>query len=126
MIEGGAAGGRALLVDFGGVQDTAQVDANKFGTTIVGTAGYMSPEQFGGAATPAADLYSLGAVLLFALSGRNPNQFRSQRLKLQMDDVAMGPKLRSIVSGFLEPITEDRLSVDQVRPSLLSFLVRIP
>lgn len=116
MIEGGTASGRALLVDFGGVQEAALVDADKFGTTIVGTAGYMAPEQYGcGFATPAADLYSLGAVLLFVLSGRHPNQFRHERFKLQCGDVEMGATLRSIVGGFLEPHVEDRLSIDQVR-----------
>lgn len=38
-------------------------------STVVGTFGYMAPEQFAGAASPASDLYSLGAVLLFLLSG---------------------------------------------------------
>ena len=38
-------------------------------TVVVGTYGYMAPEQFRGAAQPASDLYSLGATLLFLLSG---------------------------------------------------------
>ena len=39
------------------------------GTTVVGTYGYMAPEQFRGAASPASDLYGLGGTLLFLLSG---------------------------------------------------------
>ena len=39
------------------------------GTTIIGTYGYMAPEQFRGAAQPASDLYALGGTLLFLLSG---------------------------------------------------------
>lgn len=38
-------------------------------STIVGTYGYMAPEQFRGEARPASDLYSFGATLLFLLSG---------------------------------------------------------
>ena len=39
------------------------------GSTIVGTFGYMAPEQFRGAADTASDLYGLGATLLYLLSG---------------------------------------------------------
>ena len=39
------------------------------GTTVVETYGYMAPEQFRGAASPASDLYGLGGTLLFLLSG---------------------------------------------------------
>jgi serine/threonine protein kinase len=38
--------------------------------TVIGTAGYLSPEQvFGGEPGPAADIYSLGLVVLEALTG---------------------------------------------------------
>lgn len=43
--------------------------ASGIGTTVVGTYGYMAPEQFRGAASPASDLYGLGGTLLFLLSG---------------------------------------------------------
>ncbi|HBE34384.1 MAG TPA: serine/threonine protein kinase, partial [Cyanobacteria bacterium UBA11368] len=40
--------------------------AKQSGTiTVVGTYGYMPPEQFGGRAVPASDLYSLGATLIY-------------------------------------------------------------
>ena len=40
---------------------------------VVGTAGYMSPEQAeGGHVTPAADVFALGAVLVYAATGRGP------------------------------------------------------
>ena len=52
MLEGGAAGGRVFLVDFGGVQAAAAGAADALGSTIVGTYGYMAPEQFRGAAVP--------------------------------------------------------------------------
>ena len=72
MLEGGRAGGRVYLVDFGGVQAAAAGDALQTGSTIIGTYGYMAPEQFRGQATPASDLYGLGGTLLFALSGAGP------------------------------------------------------
>lgn len=68
--------GRLYLIDFGSVQV-----AQHGGTmTVVGTYGYMPPEQFGGRATPASDLYSLGATLVYLASGRHPSDFAESRL----------------------------------------------
>ncbi|PSB01496.1 serine/threonine protein kinase [Merismopedia glauca] len=62
--------GEVYLVDFGSVQTVA---AKTQGTiTIVGTYGYMPPEQFGGRVVPASDLYSLGATLIFLSTGIHP------------------------------------------------------
>lgn len=60
---------RAVLADFG---IAYVVDATRVTTPgmAIGTAAYISPEQVRGhAPTPASDIYSLGLVLLEALSG---------------------------------------------------------
>ncbi len=66
----------AKLLDFGVVRETAMPDdPNLTGMgTIVGTSLYMSPEQAlaSGYATAAADIYSLGAVAYFLVTGRPP------------------------------------------------------
>jgi serine/threonine-protein kinase len=72
MIE--RATGRALVMDFGIARAITPV-ADKPGLTrvgeVVGTPEYMSPEQATGDAVDGrADLYSLGLVMWFALSGR--------------------------------------------------------
>lgn len=62
--------GQVYLVDFGSVQTLA---AKEDGTiTVVGTYGYMPPEQFGGRTVPASDIYSLGATLIGLLTGTHP------------------------------------------------------
>src|SRR4029077_3528800 len=53
--------GTIALVDFGGVLDGARESG---GSTIVGTFGYMAPEQLSGQVTPATDLYALGATIV--------------------------------------------------------------
>ena len=69
VVEGGKSGGRVFLVDFGGVQAAAAGESFALGSTVIGTYGYMAPEQFRGAAQPASDLYGLGGTLLYLLSG---------------------------------------------------------
>lgn len=54
-------------MDFGSVQDTYRHRVTG-GSTVVGTFGYMAPEQFRGQANLTTDLYGLGAMLLFLLT----------------------------------------------------------
>src|SRR3954465_11719217 len=51
--------GKVSLVDFGGVLGAAR---DRGGSTIVGTYGYMAPEQLHGQVTSATDIYALGAT----------------------------------------------------------------
>lgn len=70
-------------------------------------------EQFRGAASPASDVYALGATLLFALTGRQPSSF-PLRKGLRLDtgralEEAGAPRLlRELVEASLEPSPEDR------------------
>jgi serine/threonine protein kinase len=61
--------GKICLVDFGSVQAQFEVGRTM---TVVGTYGYMAPEQFTGLSSSVSDLYGLGATMLFALSGKDP------------------------------------------------------
>ena len=69
------------LVDFGAVQDRAAAEGATF--TIVGTYGYAPLEQFGGRATPASDLYALGATLVNLLTGISPADLPQLDSKMQ-------------------------------------------
>ncbi|CAM6123161.1 unnamed protein product [Calypogeia fissa] len=94
------------VVDFGAVQDAASVTL--VGSTVVGTYGYMAPEQFQNRATSQTDLYGLGGTLLFLLSGQSPSSFPQKRLKVNFSSVPISPRLAAVIDRLLEPAPEDR------------------
>ncbi|HJN75545.1 MAG TPA: serine/threonine-protein kinase [Myxococcota bacterium] len=60
-----------VLVDFGSVRDALR-DPELGGSTVAGTFGYMAPEQLRGDASPATDIYGLGALAVALLSRKDP------------------------------------------------------
>jgi serine/threonine protein kinase len=74
--------GSVALVDFGSVR-TLSADRTH-GSTLVGTFGYMPPEQLGGTVDRTSDLYALGATLLHALTGRPPVDWLDGGLEIQV------------------------------------------
>jgi serine/threonine protein kinase len=76
--------GPVYLVDFGSVQ-AAPVGGT---ITVVGTYGYMPPEQFGDRAVPASDLYSLGATLIYLATGQHPADLPHLDMRLHFEDAA--------------------------------------
>ena len=67
MREGG---GRTILMDFGAGR---MLDHVRAGGDFAGTPVYLAPEVFGGAArTTASDIYSLGILLYFLVTGSYP------------------------------------------------------
>ncbi|MDY6781268.1 MAG: ankyrin repeat domain-containing protein [Cyanobacteriota bacterium] len=106
----GGWGGKLFLVDFGAVQDTYQ-STLAGGSTVVGTFGYMAPEQFQGRAIPATDLYGLGATLLFLLTHRSPAELPTNRLKLDFRSrVQISEELADWLEKMLEPDAEERFA----------------
>ncbi len=70
LLEEGS--GRALVADFGIASVAADGDPTRAGQ-VAGTVEFVSPEQAkGGAVGAASDMYSLGVVGYYALSGRFP------------------------------------------------------
>jgi eukaryotic-like serine/threonine-protein kinase len=101
--------GQIYLVDFGAVQDTYRQTVTG-GSTVIGTFGYMAPEQFRGQATLATDLYGLGTTLAFLLTGKDPiNLQQTEDLKLTISsDVQIALPFRRWLQHLIEPAVEDR------------------
>jgi serine/threonine-protein kinase len=69
--------GVVKIADFGIARAAEATKMTQLGT-VLGTAAYLAPEQArGDEVTSAADVYSLGAVLYEALTGRTPHRFSS-------------------------------------------------
>ncbi|MEZ4461883.1 MAG: serine/threonine-protein kinase [bacterium] len=64
--------GRLMLIDFGAVREAVTFDG--VGSTIVGTFGYMPPEQYAGQSVPATDLFAVGATCVQLLTGKPPSE----------------------------------------------------
>jgi len=91
-----------VLIDFGSVRDVVK-DSLAGGSTVAGTFGYMYPEQFAGEATPATDIYGVGATGLALLAGTGPERFLGRDGQLGWHGrVVMSDGLRSLLTGMLE------------------------
>ncbi len=96
--------GKVTLVDFGAAQNQGSR-----GTTIVGTSGYMPPEQLTGRAVPASDVYAAGALLVHAASRVHPSDLEVSQLKLQWRSRArVGDALADWIDRLIAPVVEDR------------------
>jgi serine/threonine protein kinase len=101
--------GEVYLVDFGSVQTLA---ASEGGTiTVVGTYGYMPPEQFGGRTVPASDLYSLGATLIYLVTGTHPADLPQLDGRMVFEQaVNISPALAYWLRRMTEPSLDRRLT----------------
>jgi serine/threonine protein kinase len=101
-------GGDAALVDFGGATLGWQLPGQA-GATVVGTFGYMPPEQLIGQAGPTSDLYALGATLLHVVTGRSPDEFPFDSGRIEVpSDLPADPGLARLIEALLRPAPRDR------------------
>jgi serine/threonine protein kinase len=102
-----AADGSVMLVDFGGVAAALREDG---GSTVVGTFGYMAPEQLHGASTPQTDLYGLGATIVSLAGGVEPEKVPRRGLRMDLDKhlPQLSRPLRSLLAQLTDPDPDER------------------
>lgn len=93
--------------------------------TLVGTYGYMPPEQVGGQATFASDLYSLGATLIYLATGCHLGELPGNGLKAQFAcaPTRLSPNFQRWLNWLIKPAVGDRPSSAQ---QALAALNRLP
>jgi serine/threonine protein kinase len=72
--------GSYMLVDLGAVRERLSTG----GSTVVGTFGFMAPEQFQGRASPKSDVYGLGATAIAMLTGEEPEALPHEGLAIDV------------------------------------------
>jgi len=101
--------GEVGLCDFGEATDGTDVDE-----TLAFTPGYCAPERMQGRTTPQSDLYSLGAVLYEAWTGRRPDEGPPRDWPARCDDLA----LRRLITRCMHPVPAFRPRSDEVAQQL--------
>ncbi len=100
------------LVDFGAtgmIRDNTSAAA--MSDTFVGTIGYMPPEQLFGKASPSSDLYSLGATIIFLLTGKEPAEFELDKMRLDYHGFVKIPvPLRNLLDRMINPDVKTRIN----------------
>ena len=86
--------GTLALVDFGAAR---AVEGVTHGATLVGTFGYMPPEQLGGTVDATADLYALGATLVHLVGRKAPEDILGPDLELRLDHLNVSPAFRAFL-----------------------------
>ena len=122
--------GIPTLMDFG-VARSSETSELTLPGQIVGTAEYMAPEQWYGEAESRSDIYSLGIVMYYMLTGKLPynskNAFELMKMhqenvpasiRSQVDDIS--PEMEAICSWSVEKEKERRPS----RASILASALR--
>ncbi len=118
--------GQLWLIDFGAVQAVVP-PAPLGGSTVVGTFGYMPPEQLVGRAGPSSDLYALGVTLIHLASGHPPSQVPVERMRLRFRPlVALPPAICDLLERLVEPMEEDRLPTARAALDALEAAVAPP
>jgi serine/threonine protein kinase len=109
--------GQVYVVDFGSVQ-TLQHSGT---LTIVGTYGYMPPEQFGGRTGPASDLYSLGATVIYLLTRTHPADLPLRNGRLQFKASSqVSASFEAWLKCLIQPECERRFSSAQLALTALN------
>lgn len=109
--------GELVLADFGLVTAAGALDARAQPGAVVGTPRYVAPEQLQGhAATPAADVYSLGVLLHEMLRGVPPFSGETLMEVLSQHLVAPLPRLGAELAP-LQPLL-DRMLAKEVKDRL--------
>lgn len=101
--------GGFALIDFGSVRDRLRPEG---GSTVVGTFGFMAPEQFQGRALAGSDVYAVGATAITVLTGRQPEELPHRGLAIDVEAALRGARVsRAMIkalSAMLEPDPDKR------------------
>ena len=117
--------GAAVLLDFGIASSLDQTSSLTAAGIVVGTPTYMAPEVIcGEKATPASDVYSLGAVMYECACGRPP--FKADTMPALLMAITHGNYQPPSCAAELRDLIVQMLDLDpRQRPTAQDLLVRL-
>ncbi len=114
-------GDKPVLIDFG-----AAKSGYKEAELVIGTPGWAAPEQLNGSApSPQSDIYSIGALIFYVMTGKEPKAYLSNDGRLSVDPITvnskMGKKVSDVIKKCLDINPSYRfLTVTDVKEYLIS------
>lgn len=101
---------KPVLIDFGAVKETIATGVNFHGKTthsiVLGTPGFMSPEQATGRPIYASDIYSLGMTVIYLLTGKLPQELEidpeTDEMLWQQHALNVSPSLAAVLSKAIQ------------------------
>ena len=107
---------RAKIIDFGIARSTQMGDKTIIGSGFAGKDNYVSPEQvglYGGEVTAKSDIYSLGLLLFYALTGQKldmgGSQFQLVEKRRRVPDLGgVDMRIRPLLEQMLQPDPANR------------------
>lgn len=102
--------GKLILIDFGSVKQIIS-QTQIFSTIVIGTKGYIAPEQALGKPRFNSDIYSLGTIAIQALTGVKPKEFKKDsNSEIIWSDLNknLNPKLIKIIKKMTRFNVENR------------------
>nr|WP_284748024.1 serine/threonine-protein kinase [Amycolatopsis sp. RTGN1] len=127
-----ASDGRIKLTDFGIARNVSEATMTRTGI-MLGSPAYIAPEvASGGAVTPAADLWGLGATLFAAVEGAPPYDADGDPLETvgkvvngKVPKPKAGP-LADVISALMKKEPERRITLREVRYRLYPLQTKTP
>ncbi len=109
--------GKMILIDFGAVKEigTMAFDTSKqqVKTQIIGTPGYMPPEQNSGNPVYSSDIYALGRTVIFAMTNKSPSEWdesEPEGIKAWNKKIAISEAFLKIINRMTATNTAERYS----------------
>ena len=107
--------GKIALIDFGAVKEigTAIFESPQetMHTQVIGTPGYMPPEQNSGKPLYSSDIFALGKTAIYGLTGRSPNDWEEVETNEMIswyEKTQISPELAHIIQRMTSPKTAER------------------
>lgn len=94
-----------VLIDFGAVKESVNQGGN-LNSVVVGTPGFMSPEQAQGQPIYSSDLYGLGLTAIYLLTAKLPSEFpldpRTGELQWQQAVSGVSPGMMAVLEKAIQ------------------------